>query len=52
MGEEYDIIEIPGKHGRIKLHIPKKEATREDIEEFHREIAEAIIIDSKGPAEK
>lgn len=43
MGEEYDIIEIPGKHGKIKLHVPKREPTQEEIDELHRAIAEVAI---------
>jgi len=41
--EEYDIIEIQGVHGLIKLHVPKGEPTEEEILEAHRSIAEIIV---------
>lgn len=40
--EEYDIIEIQG-NGKIILHIPKREATEEEMNEFYKTVAEVII---------
>lgn len=41
--EEYDVIEIQGKHGMIHLHVPKREATQEEIDEFYKTFAEVVI---------
>lgn len=40
--DEYDIIEIQG-NGFIRLHIPKREATEEEINEIHKKAAEIIV---------
>lgn len=40
--EEYDIIEIQG-NGTIRLHVPKREATEEEINELHKSVAEVIL---------
>lgn len=50
--EEYDIIEIQGKHGRIKLHVPKREATQEEIDEIHRVMAEIALNTYKEEQKK
>ncbi len=50
--EEYDIIEIQGKHGLIKLHVPKREPTQEEIEKLHRSFAEIAIDISKNVKKK
>lgn len=54
MKEEYDIIEIPGKHGTIHLHVPKQESTQEEIEQIYDDIAQVIIDSNKNkePARK
>lgn len=41
--EEYDIIEIQGKHGIIHLHVPKREATQEEKDELYKTVAEVAI---------
>ncbi|RST60649.1 hypothetical protein D5F11_004670 [Siminovitchia terrae] len=41
--EEYDIIQIQGKHGLVKLHVPKREPTQEEIDELYRTVAEVAI---------
>lgn len=41
--EEYDIIEIQGKHGIIRLHVPKREATKEEVEELYKSVAEIAV---------
>lgn len=52
MEDEYDVIKIKGKHGMIHLHVPKKEATQEEIDDVYRTVAEiAINNDKKKPAE-
>lgn len=53
--EEYEVIEIPGKHGMIRLHVPKKEATQEDIDELYGTIARVALNnykDKRKTAEK
>lgn len=40
--EEYDVIEFKGKHGMIRLHVPKREATEQEIIDLHRGVAEAL----------
>ncbi|GIN18892.1 hypothetical protein [Siminovitchia fordii] len=50
--EEYDIIEIQGKHGLIKLHVPKREPTQDEIEKLHRSFAEIAIDISKNVKKK
>lgn len=54
MEEEYNIIEIPGKHGVINLHVPKREATQEEIDNVYKAVAEIAINNSrkKKPADK
>lgn len=39
----YRIVEIPGKHGQIHLHIPNEEPTQEEIDELYRTVAEVAI---------
>ncbi|MDF2789236.1 MAG: hypothetical protein K0S80_2334 [Neobacillus sp.] len=41
--EEYDIIEIQGKNSKILLHVPKKEATEEEVNELHKAVSEVIV---------
>lgn len=41
--EEYDVVEIQGKHGVILLHIPKREPTQEEIDELYKTIVEVSI---------
>lgn len=41
--EEYDIIELHGENSTIRLHVPKTEATEEDINDLHKAVAEVII---------
>lgn len=41
--EEYDVVEMQGKHGMIRLHIPKREATQEEIDELYDTVAEVAI---------
>lgn len=48
MKEEYDIIEIPGRHGAIHLHVPKQESTQEEIEQIYDDIAQVIIDSNKN----
>ncbi|GAF63600.1 hypothetical protein BTS2_0491 [Bacillus sp. TS-2] len=40
--DEYEVVELQGKHGKILLHIPKKEPTKEDEENLYKTIAEVI----------
>ena len=47
MNEHYNFVRIQGKHGMINLGIPKREATKEEIEGIHRVIAEIIINNYK-----
>jgi len=46
--EEYDIIEIQGKHGMIHLHVPKRDATKREIDEVYRAVAEIAINSNKN----
>lgn len=41
--EEYDVKEIEWEHGVIRLHIPKKEDTQEEIDEMYRTIAKVKL---------
>ncbi|WML42713.1 hypothetical protein [Neobacillus sp. PS3-40] len=41
--DEYRIIEIPGKHGKINLMVPNREPTEEEINHLHKVIAETIV---------
>jgi len=41
--EEYDVVEIQGKHGIILLHVPKKEPTQEEIDELYKTVAEVAV---------
>ncbi|MCM3109979.1 hypothetical protein [Lederbergia lenta] len=41
--EDYDVIEIQGKHGLIELHVPKREASQEEIDELHKSMAEIAL---------
>lgn len=41
--EEYDIIEIQGKNSKILLHVPKREATEEEVNELYKNVAEVIV---------
>lgn len=43
VSEEYDVVEIPGKHGIIHLHVPKKEPTQDDKEELYKAVAEVAL---------
>lgn len=44
--EEYNVIELPGKHGRILLHVPKREAKQEEIDALHKTVAQVIYKSS------
>lgn len=49
---EYDIIELQG-NGKIRLHVPKREPTQEEIDELHKTVAEVVAnihTDSKKAA--
>ncbi len=50
--EEYDIVEIPGKHGKIRLHFPKREPTQKEIDDLHRTVAEVIVNINKDAYNK
>lgn len=41
--KDYDVVEIPGKHGIIYLHVPKREATQEEIDDFYKTMAEIAL---------
>lgn len=41
--DEYRIVEIDGKYGKICLIVPNKKPTKEEWVELHHTIAEAII---------
>lgn len=41
------IIEIPGKHGSIKLVVPENKPTLEELQSLHRTIAETMVRTSK-----
>lgn len=43
MNEEYDVVEIQGKHGMILLHVPKREPTKEEVDELYKTVAEVAI---------
>lgn len=49
--EEYDVIEIKGKHGMINLHIPKKEPTKDEIKDVYEAVATIALNNRKKPAE-
>jgi hypothetical protein len=48
--DHYNYIDIPGKHGLIKLAVPKRKATEEEVIELHRAVAEVIVNCSKQPS--
>lgn len=48
MEKEYDIIEIKGKHGMIHLHVPKREATQDEVRHLHDTVARALVNNSKN----
>jgi hypothetical protein len=41
------IMEIPGKHGTIRLVIPENKPTVEELQSLHRLIAETMVRTSK-----
>jgi len=41
------MVKIQGKHGKINLGIPEKEATQEEIDELHKTVAETIVNSSR-----
>jgi len=41
--EEYDVVEIQGKHGVILLHVPKREVTKEEVDELYKTVAEVAV---------
>lgn len=41
------IIELPGKHGEIKLIVPNRKPTDEEWQILHRVIAETIVNAAK-----
>ncbi|MBO1003135.1 hypothetical protein [Pseudogracilibacillus auburnensis] len=43
MEDEYEIVEIQGKHGMIHLHVPKKEPTQEEINELYDTVAKVAL---------
>lgn len=51
--EEYEVIEIQGRNGIILLHVPKREATEDEINELYDAVATiASKLDSKRAATK
>ncbi|WP_257985204.1 hypothetical protein [Bacillus sp. T33-2] len=38
--EDSRIVEIPGKHGRIKLVVPNRKPTEEELAQLHKTVAE------------
>lgn len=47
MGRGEQIIEIPGKHGTIRLVVPERKPTQEELQSLHRVIAETMVRTSK-----
>lgn len=45
--EDYDVIQIKGKHGMIHLHVPKRKATEDEVKELHDTVARTIVNHSK-----
>lgn len=45
--EKERIIEIPGKHGAIRLVVPERKPTLEELQSLHRTIAETMVRTSK-----
>jgi hypothetical protein len=41
--EDFNIIEIQGKNGKIRLHVPKREASKEEIDDLYKSVAEVIV---------
>lgn len=41
--EEYDVVEIKGKHSIIHLHVPKREPTQEEVDELYKTVAEVVV---------
>lgn len=41
--EQYDVIEVQGKQGVIRLHVPKREATQEEIDTLYQTVAEVVL---------
>ena len=52
MEEETEVQVIQGKHGVIRMVIPKREPTKEEIENHYKEIAAIIVkyAHNKRPA--
>ena len=45
--EGYDVIEVQGKHGIILLHVPKREATQEEVDKLYGTIAKLALNNYK-----
>lgn len=47
---EYKLIEIPGKHGRIKLMVPSRSPSKQELNRLYKTIAGTIINAYKNKA--
>ena len=41
--DDYELVELKGKHGLINLMVPKWEATQEEIDNVYRTVADVMI---------
>ncbi|WP_342432599.1 hypothetical protein [Neobacillus sp. FSL H8-0543] len=46
-GIDGSVIEITGKHGTIRLIVPNRRPTLEELERLHRVIAETMVNSAK-----
>ena len=43
MEDEYRTVEIPGKFGRIRLKVPSRKPTEEELDEYYKETAQILL---------
>lgn len=41
--EDNRIIDIPGKHGKIKLVVPNRKPTDDELAQLHKVVAQTIL---------
>lgn len=50
--EDNRIIDIPGKHGKIKLVVPNRKPTNEELAQLHKVVAQTIVNTHKRKHKK
>ncbi|GGN56252.1 hypothetical protein [Oceanobacillus indicireducens] len=45
--DDYELVELKGKHGVINLMVPTEPPTQEEIDEAYKALAEVIIDNHK-----